>query len=179
MSKLKILYVPDHRLNLKSEDVDFNDKDLKKNIEDMKETLGVSNGIGLAAPQVGILKRLVIIDMRNAEDIDENHIVKDEERVSFVMINPRIKEKSDECVKMQEGCLSVPGVFIPVLRPREIIVEYYDENFDLKTLSASGLTAKCIQHEIDHLNGVVMIDYASLLKKEIAIKKVKKIVSHK
>lgn len=178
MSVLKIVYVPNPILNKISSDLDEISNETIELINNMKDTLENSNGIGLAAPQIGINKRLVVIDFRNAEDIDENHIVKESDKKQIVMINPKIISSSDKKLPMREGCLSVPNIFTNITRPTEIQVEYYDENNKLITMYADNLMAKCIQHEIDHLNGLTLLEHVSALKKQMILKKVKKILQN-
>lgn len=174
MSVLKIVCVPNPVLNKVSSNLEEITDETINLINNMKDTLKNSNGIGLAAPQVGINKRLIIIDFRNAEDIDENHIVRESEKKLIIMINPKITALSDTKLPMKEGCLSVPNIFTNITRPTELQVEYYDENNKLINMSADNLMAKCIQHEIDHLDGLTLLDHVSALKKQIILKKVKK-----
>lgn len=178
MSVLKIVYVPNPILNKVSSDIEEITDETISLINNMKDTLQNANGIGLAAPQVGINKRLVIIDFRNAENIDENHIVRESDKKLIVMINPKIISLSDTKLPMKEGCLSVPNIFTSITRPTELQVEYYDENNKLVTISADNLMAKCIQHEIDHLDGLTLLEHVSALKKQMILKKVKKILQN-
>ena len=129
-------------------------------IGDMKETLYDANGVGLAAPQVGVLKRIVVIDT-TGEDM-------------HVMINPKIKSFSEERRIYEEGCLSIPDVRIEIERPSEIVVGYIDRDGKPKEMSATGLLATAIQHEVDHLNGRLIIDFLSRLKRDIIIRRFRK-----
>jgi len=163
MSKKKIVIEPDPILRKKSEPLENVDTDLKKLMDDMLETMYAAPGIGLAAVQIGILKRLVVID-----------ISKDEKKNPLFLINPEITFKSKITSSYEEGCLSLPGQFAEIERPAECHVNYIDYNGKEKKLKADGLLATCIQHEIDHLNGILFIDYLSKLKKDMIIKKLVK-----
>ena len=135
-------------------------------MDDMLETMYGAPGIGLAAVQVGILKRLVVID-----------ISKDNEKKNpLFLINPELTFKSKNISSYEEGCLSLPGQFAEVERPAECHLNYIDYHGKEKKLKADGLLATCIQHEIDHLNGILFIDYLSKLKKDMIIKK---LIKHK
>ena len=160
----KILTEPDSILRKKSEPLEQVDSDTKKLMDDMLETMYAAPGIGLAAVQVGILKRLVVID-----------ISKDEEKKKPIfLINPKIIHQSKKTSVHEEGCLSLPGQFAEIERPAECLIKYIDYNGKEKELKSDGLLATCIQHEVDHLNGILFIDYLSKLKKEIIIKKLSK-----
>ena len=130
----------------------------------MLETMYAAPGIGLAAIQVGILKRLVVIDISKGE----------EEKKPVFLINPRIIHRSKKTSIYEEGCLSLPGQFAEIERPAECTLKYIDYNGKEKELKADGLLATCVQHEIDHLNGILFIDYLSKLKKDMIIKKLVK-----
>ena len=133
-------------------------------MDDMLETMYMAKGIGLAAIQVGVPKRIIVMDIGNRD--------KDKEPMYFV--NPIIKNKNSEHSTYEEGCLSVPNQFAEVNRPSSCEVEYLDYNGNKKILKASGLLATCIQHEMDHLEGILFIDYLSKLKKTMIIKKLSK-----
>tara|TARA_B100000989_G_scaffold250951_1_gene198874 strand:+ start:64 stop:594 length:531 start_codon:yes stop_codon:yes gene_type:complete len=164
MSVLKIITIPDSRLKNKSIDVDKYDEKLKRKVKDLYDTLYYSeNGIGLAAPQVGIFERIVVIDLKE-----------DNESKPLTLINPKIVNKSNEKFINQEGCLSIPGYYADVERSMEIKYEWFDENGKQQKSIAKGLLSICIQHEVDHLNGVLFIDYLSSLKKKMALDKVLK-----
>ncbi len=164
MSKRKIVIEPDPILRKKSENLEKVDNNLKKLMDDMLETMYEAPGIGLAAVQIGILKRLIVID-----------ISKDNEKKNpLFLINPEITFKSKNTSTYEEGCLSLPGQFAEIERPAECYLNYIDYNGKEKKLKADGLLATCIQHEIDHLNGILFIDYLSKLKKDMIIKKLVK-----
>ena len=164
MSKKKIVIEPDPILRKKSERLEKVDSNIKKLMDDMLETMYGAPGIGLAAVQVGILKRLVVID-----------ISKDNEKKNpLFLINPELTFKSKNISSYEEGCLSLPGQFAEVERPAECHLNYIDYHGKEKKLKADGLLATCIQHEIDHLNGILFIDYLSKLKRDIILKKLSK-----
>ena len=161
MSKKKIIIEPDPILRKKSQPLEKVDDQLKNLMDDMLETMYDAPGIGLAAVQIGILKRIVVIDVSK-----EN-----EKKNPFFFINPIIKSRSKKTSVYEEGCLSLPGHFAEVERPAECEIDYIDYNGNKKNLKASGILATCVQHEIDHLNGILFIDYLSKLKKDMIIKK--------
>ena len=166
MSQRKIVIEPDPILRKKSENLEKVDNELRLLLDDMLETMYAAPGIGLAAVQVGILKRLIVID-----------ISKDKEKKNPIfLINPEIIFKSKNTSIYEEGCLSLPGHFAEIERPEECHIKYIDYEGKKKEMKANGLLATCIQHEIDHLNGKLYIDYLSKLKKDMIIKK---LVKHK
>ena len=147
MTILKILTIPDPRLKHKSSDIEVFDKELKKTVGDMFETLYASgNGIGLAAPQVDIRKRIVVIDLKE-----------DGKSSPITFVNPKINKLSDEKFINQEGCLSVPEYYADVERAKEVEVEWFDELGVKYKKKLSGLLSICIQHEIDHLDGILVL----------------------
>ena len=162
----KILTEPDPILRKKCEPLEKVDAETKKLMDDMLETMYAAPGIGLAAVQVGILKRLVVIDISKAE----------EKKKPIFLINPQIIRQSKKTSVYEEGCLSLPGQFAEIERPAECTLKYIDYNGKEKELKADGLLATCVQHEVDHLNGILFIDYLSKLKKDMIIKK---LVKHK
>ena len=159
----KILLEPDLLLRKKCKSVTGVDDNLRKLMDDMVETMYDAPGIGLAAIQIGVSKRVVVID-----------ISKKEEKEPLYLVNPEITFQSKEKSKYEEGCLSLPGQFAEVERASECHLKYLDYNGNTKELKAQGLLATCIQHEIDHLNGILFIDYLSKLKKTMIIKKLTK-----
>jgi peptide deformylase len=164
MSIRPILTAPDPRLKAVSEPVAVFDAELRTLIGDMIETMYDADGIGLAAIQVGAAKRLLVLD------IDQ----KDGGRDPRVFINPVITWASDETAVMEEGCLSVPEIWDEVERPVRITLEYLDGEGAQQTLEADGLLATCLQHEMDHLDGVLFLDHLSRLKRSMALKKLTK-----
>ena len=165
MTTLEILTIPDTRLKHKSINVEKFDQNLKETIKDMFDTLYASgNGIGLAAPQVGIKKRIVVIDIK-----------KDDVSNPVAFINPKIIKFSDEKFINEEGCLSVPEYYADVERAKEVEVEWFNTEGKKKSTTFTGLMSICIQHEIDHLDGILFIDHLSKLKRKLVIEKLKKI----
>ena len=137
----------------------------RKIMDDMLDTMYAAPGIGLAAIQIGVPKRIIVMDISRDENRNEPRY----------FVNPVIKNKNKEKVKYEEGCLSVPDQFAEIERPNTCEVEYLDYDGKKKLLKADGLLATCIQHEIDHLEGILFIDYLSKLKKSMIIKKLSKI----
>ena len=164
MSIKDIITVPDVTLKKISEPVEKVGVNEKKLINDLFETMYQSKGIGLAAVQVGILKRILVIDVSS----------KDEKKKPLSLINPIIKKLSNETSVYEEGCLSIPDTFIEIERPKICDVEYVDVNGKIKTLKCDGLLSTCIQHEINHLDGKLIIDHLSKLKRDFIIKKISK-----
>ena len=160
----KILTEPDPILRKKCEPLEKVDSETKKLMDDMLETMYAAPGIGLAAVQVGILKRLVVIDISKEE----------EKKKPIFLINPQIIHQSEKTSVYEEGCLSLPGQFAEIERPAECSIKYIDYDGKEKELKSDGLLATCIQHEIDHLNGILFVDYLSKLKKDMIIKKLVK-----
>ncbi len=156
MSVLEILYFPDERLHEKSTPVtEFDDK-LETLVEDMFETMYMAEGIGLAAPQINVLKKIVVIDVKNEKKPEDQ----------LVLINPEIIAKEGE-TGIDEGCLSVPELRAHIDRAEKVTVKAQDLKGNFFEVKADGLLAICIQHELDHLNGVLFIDYLSTMKKNL------------
>ena len=166
MALLDILVAPHPTLAKKAEDVAEVTDEIRETLDNMLETMYKAPGIGLAANQVGILKRMIVVDVANPEE---------EKPAPIKLINPVITQSSDDLSTYQEGCLSVPTFYEEVERPEKITVEYLDENGQKQSLKAEGLLATCIQHEIDHLNGVLFVDHLSRLKKNMIVKKLNKL----
>ena len=164
MSKKPIIIEPDPILRKKSDLIENVNNDLRKLLDDMLETMYSANGIGLAAIQIGIPKNLIVIDL----------LTKEKKKDPMYFINPKIIKQSEKLSKYEEGCLSIPNLFAEVKRPSECEVQYLDYKGEKKILKATGLLATCIQHEIDHLKGILFIDYLSKLKRDIILKKLSK-----
>ena len=164
MSSLKIIVAPDPRLLKISKPVNNIDKNINILLEDMLETMYKNNGIGLAAPQIGVLKRLIVMDCS-----DKNTKAK-----PIKFINPEILNFSSELNEFEEGCLSLPTQYAKVERPKSIDVQYKDENGRMVKKLFSGIEATCLQHEIDHLDGKLMVDYISPIKRDRIKKKLLK-----
>ncbi len=161
MAELELVKAPDPRLKLISEPVPEVDRKLRRFMDDMIACMYTSNGIGLAAIQVGVPKRVAVIDLDPGGPKSK----------PIYIINPRILEVSDELSTFHEGCLSVPEVWDDVNRPAKITVEYTDENGKYQKVKADGIFATVLQHEIDHINGLLFIDHLSKLKRSIALRK--------
>ena len=161
---MQIIVAPDSRLNQISKKVEIIDDSITSTLNQMLECMYQNNGIGLAAPQVGILKRLVVIDCSDNKDMKK----------PLKLINPEIIKLSKNISEFEEGCLSLPSQYAKVIRPSEITLKY--KNIEGLTCEREfiGLEATCIQHEIDHLDGKLFVDHISRLKKNIIIKKLKK-----
>tara|TARA_S200000501_G_scaffold187923_1_gene176775 strand:- start:96 stop:620 length:525 start_codon:yes stop_codon:yes gene_type:complete len=159
-----IITVPDETLKKISKPLEKVGINEKKLINDLFETMYSFKGIGLAAVQVGILKRILVIDVST----------KDKEKKPLSFINPTIKRISDVTSIYEEGCLSIPNTYIEIERPKICEVEYIDINGKIKILKCEGLLATCLQHEINHLDGKLIIDHLSKLKRDLIIKKISK-----
>ena len=164
MAVKNILKEPDKILRQVSLPVEKVGKEEQSLMDDMLETMYDAKGIGLAAIQIGVPKRIIVMDISN----------KDNEKKPMYFVNPLIKNKNSNFSTYEEGCLSVPNQFAEVDRPSSCEVEYLDYKGNKKILKASGLLATCIQHEMDHLEGILFIDYLSKLKKSMIIKKLSK-----
>src|SRR6201995_2221354 len=159
-----ILTAPDPRLQAVSTDVETVDAEIRKLVDDMTDSMYAAEGIGLAAVQIGVAKRVIVIDLDQKEG----------NKNPRAFINPKITWASEEMAVYEEGCLSVPEIWDDVERPARIKAEYLDRDGKKQELEADGLLATCLQHEMDHLNGVLFIDHLSRLKKSMAIKKLTK-----
>ena len=164
MTVKTILTEPNKLLRQISKPVEKVGEEEKKLMDDMLETMYAANGIGLAAIQIGIPKRIIVMDISK----DEN------KKEPLYLVNPVIKKKDELKSTYEEGCLSVPNQFAEIDRPKNCEVEYLNYNGEKKFLKAEGLLATCIQHEMDHLEGILFIDYLSKLKKSMIIKKLSK-----
>tara|TARA_B100000787_G_scaffold79790_1_gene58873 strand:- start:81 stop:599 length:519 start_codon:yes stop_codon:yes gene_type:complete len=169
MSVKKILIEPNKLLRQISKNVEKVGDEERALMDDMLDTMYEAPGIGLAAIQIGVPKRIIVMDIGR----DEN---KKEPRY---FINPIIKNKNDEKAKYEEGCLSVPDQFAEIERPNACEVEYLDYYGKKQLLKADGLLATCIQHEMDHLEGILFIDYLSKLKRSMIIKKLSKVKANR
>ena len=169
MAIRKILTEPNKILREKSLRVENVDKDIQQLMDDMLETLYAAPGIGLAAIQVGVAKRVIVMDVSRDRDKD-----KEPKKNPMYFVNPEIVWKSEDKFTYEEGCLSVPNQFAEIDRPKQCHVRHLDYNGQPQELKADGLLSTCIQHEIDHLEGILFIDYLSKLKKEMIIKKLSK-----
>lgn len=162
MATLEILEFPDPRLRTKAESVAQVDDEVRQIVKDMFETMYAANGIGLAATQVNIHRQIIVIDV--SEEHDE----------PLVFINPSITVVDEENHRYDEGCLSVPGFYETVERPKKVLVEALNEKGEVFTLEPEGVLAVCIQHELDHLRGKLFVDYVSPMKRNRIRKKLEK-----
>ncbi|AHX04723.1 peptide deformylase [Ehrlichia japonica] len=178
MSVLPIVTVPDKKLSLYSEEVKEVDQSIKKLVDDMFETMHANQGLGLAAVQVGIHKRILVVnvpeELGNSEDIKNKIEGYELYGGPYCIINPKIVDLSEEKINLREGCLSVPGYFDYVVRSQYVTVQYLDYNGNECIIRAQGWLARCLEHEIDHLNGIVFLKYLSKFKRDFAIEKVRK-----
>ena len=167
MTILEILVAPDPKLSEVAKEVSDITKETRQILDDMLETMYKSNGVGLAATQVGIPQRLVVMDISITEE--------GEKKAPIKMVNPVVTEASEELSPYDEGCLSVPTFFEEVMRPARCTVNYLDENGKPHTMKADGFLATCVQHEIDHLDGVLFVDHISKMKRKMITKKLEKL----
>ncbi|HEX5932714.1 MAG TPA: peptide deformylase [Pseudorhizobium sp.] len=160
-----LIILPDPLLRQVSKAVEQVDSEITRLADDMLETMYDAPGIGLAAIQIGVPRRMLVIDVSR----------EDEENKPMVFINPEIVASSDERSVYEEGCLSIPDYYAEVERPATVTVNYVDRDGKQQAIEADGLLATCLQHEIDHLNGVLFIDHISRLKREMVVKKFTKV----
>jgi peptide deformylase len=161
---LKLRIVPDPVLRKVAQKVPSMDKDTSRFMHAMLETMYENRGIGLAAPQVGELRRVIVMDVADEQSPDK----------AILMANPEITWKSEDTFTYKEGCLSIPGQFAEVTRPKKVRVAYIDEKGKPQELEAEDLLSSCVQHEIDHLNGVLFVDYLSKMRRDMMLKRVEK-----
>ncbi|MBE1285888.1 MAG: peptide deformylase [Rhodobacteraceae bacterium] len=164
--KRPILIHPDPRLKKVCDPVSDISDDLRKLADDMLATMYDAPGIGLAAPQIGVLDRLIVLDCAKEET---------EKPRPLVMFNPEVLAASEETNVYEEGCLSIPDQYAEVTRPKVVDVQWIDQNGNLQTETFDGLWATCVQHEIDHLNGKLFIDYLKPLKRQMITRKMQKL----
>jgi peptide deformylase len=164
MALRQILIAPDPRLKLKAKPVERVDDDVRRLMDDLLETMYAAPGIGLAAPQIGVGQRVLVVDI--ARD--------DEERHPLCMANPQLLWVSDEDSTYDEGCLSVPEQYAEVVRPARIRVRFVDHQNEVREIEAQGLLATVIQHEMDHLDGILFIDHLTNLKRNMILRKLAK-----
>lgn len=170
MSILPLVEYPNPLLSQKSKPISKIDDELRKTLDDMLETMYADRGVGLAAPQVGLLKRMIVIDAEQEENEEGKHIAGN----PMFLINPEIIASSEETIVFCEGCLSVPGQKADVVRHQKVTVRYQDKEGFQKTIEAEDYLAVILQHEIDHLDGILYIDHLSRLKRNMLLKKLQK-----
>jgi len=164
MALLPIITAPDPRLKKVCEPVEAVDDEIRQLMDDMLETMYNAPGIGLAAPQVGVLKRVIVVDVSGDE----------EENTPLFMANPELVGVSDDDASYEEGCLSLPEHYGEVIRPAKIRVRYLDRENEIREMEADGLLATCIQHEMDHLEGILFVDHLTALKRNMILRKLLK-----
>ncbi|SDG21347.1 peptide deformylase [Thalassobaculum litoreum] len=164
MAKRPIIWAPDPVLKTKCTPVSAVDDEIRALMDDMLDTMYAAPGIGLAAPQVGVTKRVIVVDVSE----------KDEPNAPICLANPEIVWKSDETAPHEEGCLSLPDLYADVERPVAVQVRYLDRDGASQELAAEGLLAICLQHEIDHIDGILFVDHLSALKRNMFLKKMVK-----
>ena len=164
MALLPIIVAPDPRLKIKAQPVDRVDANVAKFMDDMLETMYDAEGIGLAAPQVGDKRRVIVVDVARQGEPPQ----------PLKMANPEIVDVADEDRGHEEGCLSLPEHYAEVVRPDWVVVRYLDRENEIRELRAEGLLATCIQHEIDHLDGILFVDHISSLKRNMILRKLTK-----
>ena len=165
MALLPIITAPDPRLKLKAKPVKAVDAEIRRLMDDMLETMYVAPGIGLAAPQVGVARRVLVVD--TARDGEPKRPMR--------IANPEILWRSEELATYNEGCLSLPEHYADVSRPAKIRLRYLDHENEIREIDVEGLLATCIQHEMDHLEGVLFVDHISSLKRNIILRKLSKL----
>jgi peptide deformylase len=166
MSKLPIITLPDPLLRITSQPIERVDDEVRRLADDMLETMYDAPGIGLAAIQVAVPRRLLVIDVNDKEKEEPNPIV---------MINPEILKLGDQLAPYEEGCLSIPDVRVEIERPSTVSVRYLDRDGRQQQIDADGLLATAIQHEMDHLDGRLIVDFMSRLKRDMVLRKFKKL----
>jgi peptide deformylase len=164
MALLPIITAPDPRLKKVCAPVEAVDDGIRQLMDDMLETMYAAPGIGLAAPQVGVLKRVIVVDISGDDEPD----------APFCMANPELVEVSDEDASYEEGCLSLPEHYGEVARPARIRVRFLDRENEIREMDAEGLLATCIQHEMDHLDGILFVDHLTALKRNMILRKLLK-----
>ena len=169
MALRHILTEPNKVLRQKSLPVENVDKNIQILMDDMLETMYAAPGVGLSAPQVGVTRRVIVCDVSR----------EDEDPRPLKLINPEVIEASEELIVAEEGCLSFPEHFAEVKRPNHVLLRYLDEFGEQKQIDANGLLSTCLQHEIDHLEGILFVDYLSPLKRNIILRKMKKLKKQK
>ena len=164
MALLPIIIAPDPRLKKVSAPVERVDDEIRRLMDDMLQTMYDAPGIGLAAPQVGVLKRVIVVDVAR----------KDEEPQPHRMANPEIVWAADEDANYEEGCLSLPEHYADVVRPAAVRVRYLDQENEIREIEADGILGTCVQHEMDHLEGILFVDHLTALKRNMILRKLLK-----
>ncbi len=174
MAILPLVLSPDPRLKEISKPVKQVDDDLRAFMDDMLETMRTCDGLGLAAIQVGRPVRILVMDIARGSQRYDPDAYDETATDPLFLVNPEIIEQSDELFTFDEGCLSFPGQFAAVKRPKRVKVKYLDYHGKQRELEAEGLAAVCVQHEIDHLNGITFVDHVSRMKRDLILRRMKK-----
>ncbi len=164
MTVMPVIFAPDPRLKVVSSRVETVDDGVRRLLDDLLETMYAEKGLGLSAIQVGVARRIMVVDVAR----------RDGTRRPLRMVNPEITRSSDERVEFDEGCLSFPELFAMVERPAGVHVAYQDETGARRGIEADGLLARCVQHEIDHLDGILFVDHLSSLRRKLIVRKMTK-----
>ncbi len=176
---LPIITAPDKRLKVKSQPVAAVDDEVRKLLDDMVETMRAAPGIGLSAIQVGVAKRIMVVEVDDAEKLqsEESAVAQPPApgtRTTRYLVNPKIMWESEKVVFCEEGCLSLPDQFAEIERPADIKVTYLDRDGRPQELAASGMLARCIQHEMDHLDGLLLVDHLTAVRRHMILRKLEK-----
>jgi len=169
MALRDILIAPHPKLKTQAAPVEAVDDELRRLLDDMLETMYAAPGIGLAAPQVGVMQRLIVLDVAG----------KDSPPAPMCLVNPEIVARGDDKVVAEEGCLSLPEIYGDVERHERVFVRYTDREGGVREMDADGLLARCVQHELDHLDGVLFVDHLSALKRKMLLRKLAKMQREK
>jgi peptide deformylase len=175
---LPIITAPDRRLKVKSQPVAAVDDDVRRLLDDMVETMRAAPGIGLSAIQVGVPKRVVVVELDESEPLASEQTAaqekRDAPRTTRYLVNPEITWSSEKVVFCEEGCLSLPDQYADIERPADIVVKFLDRDGKPQELKASGMLSRCIQHELDHLDGVLLVDRLSAVRRHMILRKLAK-----
>jgi peptide deformylase len=176
---LPIITAPDKRLKAKSQPVASVDEDVRKLLDDMVETMRAAPGIGLSAIQVGVAKRVMVVEVDDAEKLQSEEAAAAQpavpaKRTTRHLVNPEIVWESERLVFCEEGCLSLPDQFAEIERPADITVRYLDRDGKAQELNASGMLSRCIQHEMDHLDGLLLVDHLTAVRRHMILRKLEK-----
>lgn len=171
MTRLNVVIAPDPILNLKSQPVKKEEmtEQMKEFVNDMIDAIYKDNAVGFAAIQFGVPKQIIVIDLQNDDDLERQ-----KDFYPLVLINPSFTYKSEEMILAKEGCVSIPEIRLEVPRPKEVEIKFFDRNFNEHTIRTGGWLARVIQHEMDHIFGITLLDHMSKLKKDISIRKLEK-----
>lgn len=174
---LPIITAPDRRLKVKSQPVAAVDDEVRRLLDDMVETMRAAPGIGLSAIQVGVAKRVVVVELDENEPLASEEAVQEKReavRTTRYLVNPEITWTSEKIVFCEEGCLSLPDQYADIERPADVVVKFLDRDGKPQELKATGMLSRCIQHELDHLDGVLLVDRLSAVRRHMILRKLAK-----